>query len=95
MPAYGKVLNMGDLATPLDDLFEPFSRCLDAESAQRVAEFRVAPAVQARIDILAERANNGALTDDERAEYEAFVNAADFIAILKLKAKRHLKPELS
>jgi hypothetical protein len=86
---------MGDLATPLDDLFEPFSRCLDAESAQRVAEFRVAPAVQARIDILAERANNGALTDDERAEYEAFVNAADFIAILKLKAKRHLKPELS
>lgn len=95
MPAYGKVLNMGDLATPLDGLFEPFSRCLDAESAQRVAEFRVDPAVQARIDILAERANNGALTDDERAEYEAFVNAADFIAILKLKAKRHLKPELS
>ncbi|MGA2117369.1 MAG: hypothetical protein ABSH56_21730 [Bryobacteraceae bacterium] len=86
---------MGDAATPLDGLFEPFSRCFDAESAQRVAEFRVDPAVQKRIDVLAERANGGALSDEERAEYEAFVNAADFIAILKLKARRHLKPELT
>ena len=86
---------MGDVATPLDGLFEPFSRCFDAESAQRVAEFRVDPVVQARIDVLAERANGGALSDEERAEYEAFVNAVDFIAILKLKAKRHLTPALS
>jgi hypothetical protein len=42
-----------------------------------VAEFRVDPAVQARID-------------EERTEYEAFLNAADFISILKLKARRHL-----
>jgi hypothetical protein len=35
-------------------------------------------------------ANEGALTPDERAEYEALVNAADFIAILKLKARRQL-----
>lgn len=82
---------MGAAATPLDGLLEPFSRCLDAESARRVAEFRVDPAVQARIDVLAERANNGVLSDDERAEYEAFINAADFISILKLKAGRQLK----
>ena len=86
---------MGNVGTPLDDLLEPFSRCLDAESAQRVAEFRVDPAVQERIGILAERANDGVLSDDERSEYEAFINAADFISILKLKATRRLKSDHS
>jgi hypothetical protein len=85
---------MGDLTVPttLDGLLEPLSRCLDAESAKRVVEFRADPAVQARIAVLAEKANDGALSDDERTEYEAFINAADFIAILKLKAQRQLKP---
>lgn len=75
----------------LDGLLDPLSRCLDAESARRVAGFRVAPQVQKRIDALAERANEGLLTDNERAEYEALINAADFISILKVKAQRNLK----
>jgi hypothetical protein len=82
---------MGGDTTTLDALLGSFSRCLDAVSAQRVAEFRVDEVVQSRIDILAERANAGELSHDERAEYEAFVNAADFISILKLKARRQLK----
>jgi len=76
--------------TPLDGLLDPLSRCLDAESARRMTEFRIDPAVQSRIDTLAERANNGVLNEDERAEYEAFINAGDFISILKLKVRRHL-----
>jgi hypothetical protein len=51
---------------------------------------RIDPAVQSRLDALAERANDGAHTDEERAEYEAFINVGDFISILKLKARRHL-----
>jgi hypothetical protein len=82
---------MGATATTLDALLDPFSRCLDVASARRVAEFRVDEAVQSRIDILAERANEGELSDDERAEYEASINAADFISILKLKARQQLK----
>jgi hypothetical protein len=78
------------VATALDGLLDPLSRCLDAESAQRVAEFRVDPAVQARIDTLAQRANDGVLSQEERAEYEAFINAADFISIIKLKVRRQL-----
>jgi hypothetical protein len=58
-----------------------------------VAEFRVDAAVQARVDFLAERANEGVLSDEERTEYEAFINAADFISILKLKARRHLESD--
>jgi len=55
---------------------------LDAESARRVVGFRVSLPVQQRIDALAERANEGVLTSDESAEYEALINAADFISIL-------------
>jgi len=50
----------------------------------------ISPAVQARIDVLAERANDDVLTEDERAEYEAFVDYADFISISQLKAQRQL-----
>ena len=77
-------------AIGLDGLLEPLSRCLDTESARRVVNLRVALPVQERIDILADRANEGTLTDGERSEYEALVNAADFISILKLKARQHL-----
>ncbi len=52
------------------------------------------PAVQLRIKFLAERANEGALDDDERSEYEALINAADFISILKIKTGRRLKSRL-
>ena len=68
---------------------------LDAESARRILEFRVDPAMQARLDILSEKANEGTLSDDERAEYQAAINAADIISILKLKAQRQLKSDCS
>jgi hypothetical protein len=76
----------------LDGLLDPLSRCLDAASAQRVAEFRVPPLVQERIHLLAERANDGLLSQDERSEYEAIINFVDFVSILKLKARRYLDP---
>jgi hypothetical protein len=79
-------------AAVLDGLLEPLSRCLDAESARRLIELRVDQAVQDQIDALAERANEGLLTTDELTEYEALINAADIISILKLKARQQLHP---
>jgi hypothetical protein len=84
---YGDGMNDSAL---LDELLDPFTYCLDAESAQRVADFRIAPSVQERVAALAEGANEGVLTEEERTEYEALMNAADFIAILKLKVRRRL-----
>src|SRR3989442_1265451 len=69
------------------------TRRLDAESARRVAEFRIEPSVQRRVDLLARRTNEGVFTDDDRAEYEALVSAADFISILKLKSPAPTEPE--
>ena len=81
-------------AIGLDGLLEPLSRCLDIASARRVVDLQVAQPVQERIDALAERANEGALSDGERSEYEALINAADFISILKLKARLHLASKI-
>ena len=80
-----------DTVTGLDSLLEPLSLCLDAESSRRLVAFRIDQSLQARIEKLGERANEGSLNASERSEYEVLINAADFIAILKLKARRHLK----
>lgn len=81
-------------ARGLNGLLEPLSRCLDDESARRVVDLQIDPTVQACIDILAERANEGTLSDIERSEYEALVNAADIISVLKLKARMHLESKI-
>ena len=77
-------------AAGFDVLLEPLSLCFDAESARRLVAFRIDPQVLARIEVLGERANEGDLTADERSEYEALINAADIISILRLKARRQL-----
>ena len=74
----------------LDELLDPFTQCLDAESAQRVIAFGIAPTVQRKVTLLAERANEGLATETELDEYEALINAADFISILQVKAQRKL-----
>ena len=81
-------------ASGLDGILEPLSRCLDTESARRIVDFQVGRPVQERIDALAELANEGTLSDTERSEYEALINAADFISILKLKARLHLESKI-
>ena len=88
---------MGDqmASCVLDSLLDPLSRCLDAESTRRVAEFRVAEHVQERVAVLAERANEGTLSSDERSEYEALISASDFITIFKFKALRSLESHQS
>ena len=75
----------------LDTPVRPAEPLLDSASARRVGEFRVSEDVQEQVNALAERANEGLLRDAERAEYEAIVNAADFIELLKLKALRTLE----
>ena len=85
-------MSQAQTTSVLDRMLDPLSRCFDAESAQRVAELRIDPVVQSRVDILAERANEGLLTTEERAEYEAYINVDDFIAILKMKTARYLRP---
>ena len=54
--------------TILDRLIEPFAECLTSEAAAKIAALRADDAVQQRIDALAELANQGTLTQEERSE---------------------------
>jgi hypothetical protein len=78
--------------TPLlDRLLDPVGRCLTPEVAQKLLELRADAELQARIEELAEKCNEGQLTSAEREEYEAYVATSNFIAILQAKARRLLQ----
>ena len=63
---------------------------LSVEQARAILTLRGDDSLQRRIDELATRNNNGELTADELAEYQGYVRANKFIAILQAKARRVL-----
>jgi hypothetical protein len=83
-------LTQEPVAAALDRLLDPISRCLTKEVAQRLVELRADPELQERLDILADKNTEGQLSPEEHAEYETYVWALDFVAILQAKARRLL-----
>ena len=75
----------------LDKVMDPLASILTREMADRLARFRFDQKTQREIDKLACKCNEGRLTESERREYEAYVYAIDFIAILQAKARALLK----
>ncbi|SIO35134.1 hypothetical protein SAMN05444166_4010 [Singulisphaera sp. GP187] len=71
----------------LSQLLEPVGQMMPVEFANQLLAMRATPEVQTRIDELAEKSNEGELTDEERAEYLAYVDAIDVISILQAKAR--------
>jgi hypothetical protein len=55
--------------------------------ADAIISFRANPALQARIEVLAQKSTEGELTEDERSEYMGYVRANKFVAILKRQAE--------
>lgn len=83
---------MKTLETPvLDRLLEPLGELLSPEVARRLVDYRFDSRAQSRIDRLARRSQEGTLTDAESQEYETYVRALDFIAILQAKARAILR----
>ena len=74
----------------LDEMLEPVSRSFGLKTARALAALQVGKRTQARVDELVEKCNEGRLTPDERAEYEAYVQASTLIGILQAKARRIL-----
>jgi hypothetical protein len=75
----------------LDEILEPITRCLTADNAQQLVDYRPRRTVLARIDRLARKCNEGELTPEERAEYETYVFAGEFVALLQAKARALLR----
>lgn len=71
----------------LDKMLEPVARCFTPAVAKQIAELRADVAMQARLDELAVKCNEGELTEAEKREYGAYVEAIDLIGILQAKAR--------
>ena len=67
----------------LDRLLDPVGNALTPEAARRL------------VDELAERANQGTLTQEERSEYEALIAAGTVIGVLQAKARAVLAAHAS
>jgi hypothetical protein len=76
--------------TALDRIPDPLGECLSIEVARRIVEVRIEPDIQARIEELAALCNEGMLTEAERAEYDSYVEGAEILSLIKLKARRYL-----
>lgn len=77
--------------TLLDRMLEPLAEDLDVRRARKLVALRADPELQAKVDLLADKANEGTLTESERAEYDQFRAAWHVLTRLQLKARRILK----
>jgi hypothetical protein len=71
----------------LTRLLAPIGECMTREMAEKVANLRADPDVQARVDELADKCTEGELTAEERAEYESYVHAIRVIGVLQAQAR--------
>ncbi len=74
--------------TAFDRGVRPVAQMVFPEKAQAVLGFRPAPELQQRIEELAEKSTEGRLTEAEQAEYEGYVRANKFIAVLQRLARQ-------
>lgn len=73
-----------------DRVTDPVFRLLSRDQVAQIADYHGDELLQERIEELAQKANEGELTDAELAEYEGYAYANKFVAVLKAKAKRAL-----
>jgi len=73
-----------------DRVVDPIFRGLSAEHLRHLTEVGADPQLEARVEELAGKCNEGELTDEERAEYEAYVQASRFISLMRAQAMKIL-----
>lgn len=71
----------------LHRFLEQFTNTFTPELAEHFAKLPTNPELQARLDELGSKANEGTLTEPERSEYETYVEAMDVIALLRVKSQ--------
>ena len=79
-----------DQTAILDRILDPITNCLTPDVAAKLVALRADPETQARVDKLADKANEGTLSTEERAEYDRYRDAFHFVTILQAKARKLL-----
>ena len=74
----------------LDRLLDPLTEAFTPKMASALLGLRADSELEAHIDELRRKANDGTITPAEDAEYKDFVEAVDLISIMQAKARRFL-----
>ena len=69
----------------MNRVLDPLAHSLNPEAAKSILATTIDAETQARVQDLAERANEGELTPEERDEYLSYVESADLLAIFRRK----------
>jgi hypothetical protein len=75
----------------LDSLFDPAHPSFTEEGVRKLLALQSSEAEKARMEVLAEKANQGTLNPNEQREYEAWVRAGALISLLQAKARLYQK----
>lgn len=86
---------MASTLPTIDRIMDPIAACLTPEVARRITEVRLDEMAVERLEKLREKANEGRLTEAEKAECEEFVEAQDWLALLKDKARAVLEGRMN
>lgn len=70
----------------LHQFLTQFTSTFTPELADHFAKLPPSPEFQQRLDELSAKANEGTLTEQERSEYDTYVEAMDVIALLRVES---------
>jgi hypothetical protein len=77
---------MADLdSTSFHRFLEQYTATFTPELAKHFAQLPPNAELQKRLDELGDKANEGTLTEDERCEYDTYVETMDVLALLRAK----------
>jgi len=71
----------------LSSYLEPLAEDLTPQQARKILSIKLTDRLIDRVQQLASRANSGTLTEQERAEYEYYIDVDDALGLLKAKAR--------
>jgi uncharacterized protein YnzC (UPF0291/DUF896 family) len=90
IPRRADLMATGFDFSAFDRATDPLFGLLTPEQTRALVAFRGDEKVTQRVDELAAKCKEGQLTDDERAEYEAYASANHLISLMQAKARRWL-----
>ena len=82
--------NNDELADAFHRAMSSFFAIVSREQTQQLANLTPDAQLEERMVILADKANEGELSDAERAEYKGYIEANDFVAVLQAEARYRL-----
>ncbi len=68
----------------------PLADCFTPDVARSVIDLPGDPTLQARLDELAEKSTEGALSREEAAEYDGYIQAMQLLAVVQFQARSKL-----